>query len=90
MNLNLKLSSRMHGERALLTAVVVTALRDAVNGSGEPRADAWRYFASPVYETHLAALGLPAGIVPAAIKEKAAYDEQGSGVLADVERRRGH
>jgi hypothetical protein len=49
--------------------VIKQAMKDTVGRSPEYRADAFRYFASPLYETDMELVGLHPDMVPASIVE---------------------
>lgn len=54
----------LHGERGLLAAVIGQAVKDATGRNDDYRADALRYFRSPVYREHLEHLGLNRNLLP--------------------------
>lgn len=49
-----------------MLAIIATAVNDVLAGDEDSRQDAFRYFASAVYEDHVAFLGMPLRL-PAAL-----------------------
>lgn len=59
-------SGGVSGEEGLVLAIIATAVNDVLAGDEDSRQDAFRYFASAVYEDHVAFLGMPLRL-PAAL-----------------------
>jgi len=57
------------GERGLLAAVILQALKDFTEGGPELRRDAAAYFASDTYRHHMQSLGLPDHWQPQALRQ---------------------
>lgn len=54
------------GKEGLVLAIIATAVNDVLAGDENSKQDAFRYFASEVYEAHVAFLGMPLRL-PAAL-----------------------
>jgi hypothetical protein len=67
----LKSPAGLSGPEGLLTAIINQATVDAIGTGGEANCiNAWAYFGGPAYQNHLAWLGLPNDIRPAAFDQE--------------------
>jgi hypothetical protein len=67
----LRAAAGLSGPAGLITAIISQGAKDASGTGGAANAiDAWAYLGGPVYQNHLAWLGLPNDIRPAALEQE--------------------
>jgi hypothetical protein len=67
----LKCPAGLSGPEGLVIAIINQATVDAMGTGGEANCiDSWAYFGGPAYQNHLAWLGLPNDIRPAAFGQE--------------------